>query len=98
MPTAKSKRKTPNTLSSFKSAHDKNVIIPSKIRAAFATMLKESPEAWRYEGEMITLAGISTTEMGAFRSQFEDHIVDTKGGVKKRVWFADSKVAAKARG
>lgn len=92
------KSKPVNNMAAFRAAHDKNVIVPAKIRAAFAAMLKESPEAWRYEGEIITLARISTTDMGAFREQFKDHIIDTTGKAGKRVWFADPKMAVKAKG
>lgn len=86
------------SLDSFRAAYDKNVVIPNKIKAAFVGMLKESAEAWAHEAEMLKLAGISTTELGQFRSQFEDHIVEVGGRNAKRVWFADAKVAKKAKG
>ncbi len=90
------------TIADFRSAHDANVIVPNKIRAALAAMLKEGTEQWDYEGDFIKRSGISTTQMGQFREQFLDHIVEA-GGVgsgrsPKRVWFADPKVAKKIRG
>ncbi len=89
----------PKTLVDFRSAHDKNVIVPNKIRAALAAMLKEGPENYEYEVDFIRRAGISNTDMGLFRDQFEKaHIVEVGGSSKKRVWFADPKVAKKARG
>ena len=90
--------KNARTLSDFRAAHDKNVIVPSKINAALADMLKEGPENWSYEADLIRRAGISQTDMGMFRDQFTDHIVETSDHRSaKRVWFADKKVAAKVR-
>lgn len=89
----------PKTLVDFRAAHDKNVIIPSKIRAALAAMLKEGPENFEYEADFLRRAGVSNTDIGMFRSQFEKgHIVEVGGRKMKRVWFADPKVARKARG
>jgi hypothetical protein len=90
------------TLADFRNAHDPNVIVPNKIRAALASMLKEGPEQWEYEGEFIKRADISQTQMGAFREQFIDYIIEApstaSGRSGRRVWFADSKVAKKVRG
>jgi len=89
------------TIADFRSAHDTNVIVPNKIRAALAAMLKEGAEQWEYELEFIKRAGISNTQMGMFREQFIDHIIEAGSGVggraAKRVWFADAKVAKKLR-
>lgn len=85
------------TLDDYRAAHDKNVIIPTKIKAALANMLKEGAENWSYEADFIRRAGISQTDMGLFRDQFSDHIVETSGKTAKRVWFADPKVAEKVR-
>lgn len=85
-------------LDAFRSVHDKNVTIPNKIRAGLAALEKaEGSEAWEYEGEFVKRSGISQTDLGAFRSQFEDHIVETNGKAAKRVWFVDVKTAATAR-
>lgn len=85
------------TLADFRSAHDKNVIVPSKIKKALSDMESEHPENWCYEADLIKRAGISQTDMAAFRDQFADHIVETSGKTSKRVWFASAKVAAKVR-
>lgn len=100
MATASSKGTSPkaNTVADFRSLHDRNVIVPTKIRATFAAMLKEHPEMWHYELDFIKRAGISTTDIGQFREQFIDHVVETSGKNPKRVWFASAKVAAKLRG
>ena len=90
------------TISDFRSAHDQNVIVPNKIRAAFASMLKEGPEQWDYEVDLVKRAGISQTQLGAFRELFTDHIIEATSGhsgrAGKRVWFADAKIAKKLRG
>lgn len=92
----------PKTLADFKAAHDPNVIVPNKIRAAFEALLKEGPEHWVYEGDFLKLAGISTTQLSLFREQFDDHIVAAPGGASgrapKRAYFGSAKVAAKLRG
>lgn len=85
------------TLTDFRAAHDKNVIVPNKIRAALEEMLKEHPENWAYEAEFMKRAGLSQTDIGMFRDQFSEHIVETSGKNAKRVWFASAKVAAKVR-
>lgn len=89
------------TLADFKAAHDPNVIVPSKIRVALATIEKDGPENWVYELDFVKLAGISTTQLAAFRDQFAAHIVEapaTQGKSTKRVYFGNAKVAAKLRG
>ncbi|HKS75845.1 MAG TPA: hypothetical protein VJQ82_21715 [Terriglobales bacterium] len=85
------------TLADFRSAHDKNVIVPSKIKKALADMESEHPENWAYESDLIKRAGISQTDIGMFRDQFADHVIETSGRNAKKVWFASAKVAAKVR-
>ena len=85
------------TLADFRAAHDKNVIVPTKIRAALADMEKEHVENWLYEADFIKRAGISQTDASMFREHFSDHVVETSGKTSKRVWFASAKVAAKVR-
>ena len=92
----------PRTLAMFRAAHDKNVIVPNKIRAVLEQIRKVGPEHHEYEADVIRMAGISQTDIGLFREQFEDHIVvtaSTPGNRNpKRVYFGDPKVAAKVRG
>lgn len=92
MATAKPKK----DLSAFRAAHDKNVIVPKKINDAFESMKKAGDE-FEYEGDFVKRAGLSQTDLGAFREQFADHIVETKGKSAKRAWFFDTKTAAAAR-
>jgi hypothetical protein len=90
------------TIADFRVLHDVNVIVPNKITTALAAMLKEGPEQWDYEGDFIKRAGISQTQLGAFREQFIDHIIEAPSGSSgrnaRRVWVADSKIAKKLRG
>ena len=89
------------TLADFKAAHDPNVIIPGKIRAALAAIEKEGPEHWLYEVDFLKTSGLSTTQLAMFRDQFAAHIVEapaTHGKSTKRVYFGNAKVAAKLRG
>jgi hypothetical protein len=97
MPKPKSQ---PRTLADFKAAHDPDVIIPAKMRAALAAIEKEGAENWLYEEDFRKLASISATQLGAFRDQFAAHIVETPGmhgKSGKRVYFGNAKVAAKLR-
>lgn len=89
---------TKSDLSTFKAIHDPNVTVPAKINGAFDQLRKtEGKEAWRYEGDFIKLARISQTDIGRFRGQFAEHVVETKGRNAKRVWFVDKTVAAQAQ-
>jgi hypothetical protein len=91
------------TLADFRAIHDRNVVVPTKIRAALAAMEAEGgPENWDYEQAFIKRAGISVTDLGAFRDQFAAHIVETSrtgsASHSKRVWVASAKAAAKFHG
>jgi hypothetical protein len=85
------------TLADFRANHDKSVIIPAKIRAALAALLAEGKENYEQEGEFTKRAGVSQTDMGRFREEFKDHVVETGGKAPKKLWFADKAVATKAR-
>jgi len=93
-----SSKPAPRTLSDFRAAHDPNVMIPQRIRKALADMAKEHPESWAYEQEFLSRAGVANNFISAFRDEFAEYIVETRGKNPKRVWFADPKVANKARG
>lgn len=94
-------KKNTRTAADFRAAHDPEVIIPTRIRAALDAMVKEGPEHWEYEADFIRRAGVSQTQIAAYRDQFAAHIVETGhagGRSPKRVWFGDAKVARKLRG
>ena len=95
--------KPKKTLDSFRLAFDPEVKIPNKIRLGLQSLLAaEGPEGWEFELEFCKRADVGPSVIGKFREQFNDHIVevkcDTRSNNRKFVWFADAKVAKKARG
>lgn len=80
------------SLDDFKRSHDKSFIVPSKIRAALKGL---GPRGWAYEVEFIRLAGLSTTDLAAYRDQFEEHLVLVDR--IKRVWAGSETFAAELR-
>jgi hypothetical protein len=88
-------------LASFQAEHNPDVKIPLKIRAGLASLLAEGKESAEYEADFAARCGLGANLLGKYRAQFEKHIVVVKmdgRGNGKNVWFADVKVAAKARG
>jgi hypothetical protein len=88
--------KTPGrSMTDFQGTHDKNVVIPAKIKAALAAIGEE----WRYEQEFLKEAGISINDLGRFRDQFDGHmvVVRTRDSKAKSVWFGTTANADKAR-
>jgi len=81
------------TLADFRSEHDKDVVIPNKIRDA----LKKIEGTWLYEMQFIRLASISVGEMGTYRNEFDDYFVTISGKNPKRAWFGLKKDAEEAR-
>jgi hypothetical protein len=83
------------TLAELRARHDRNVVIPNRIREAIE-ILKKSGDHYAYEGDFMKLVkpAISTTDIGKFREQFTDYWVDlpivpgTTSGNYKRAWFA----------
>ncbi len=89
------------TLADFQAAHNPDVKIPAKIKAGLAALLAEGTESAEYETEFAKRSGISPTLIGKYREQFTKHIVvvrSERSSTQKNVWFADTRVAAKARG
>jgi hypothetical protein len=78
----------------FRKLHDPNYIVPKRIKDALAAL----GDGWEYEIEFLRLAGISTTQLGQFREQFEDHIVLIGGRNPKKVWAGTVKLAEELRG
>src|SRR5262245_27635058 len=92
---------TARTVADYKAAFDPDVIVPNKIRAALATLLKEGAEHWEYEIDFTKRAGLNATQFARYRDEFKAHFVETPstgGRSPKRVWFSDAKVAKKLRG
>lgn len=83
------------SIADFRAAHDTSYIVPTKIKAALAAM----DGGWLYEGEFVKLAGISLTQLGLFREQFEEHLVVLKGTTHggRRAWASTKAVAKQMR-
>jgi hypothetical protein len=98
----KTKTAPAKTLADFRAEYDPDVRVPKLISAGLASLLALGTEAWEYELDFIRRCGpgVGNASLAAYRDKFAKHIVEVKQGNKnvKRVWFADIKVAAKARG
>lgn len=89
------------SLLEFRQAHDKDYIVPQRLKAAINQL---GADGWEYEAEMIKLAQISTTDLGAYRDQFaafQAVATTTKssgGGVRKKIIWCGSTAFAKKLG
>lgn len=84
------------SIEEFRSAHDKNYIVPKKIKEALAKL----GDGWEYEVEFVKMAGVSTTDIVNFREQFEAHIVTVRvngASHRRNVWAGTPAFAAKLR-
>lgn len=89
--------KAKKSLADFRAVHDKSVIVPGKIKAALDAMAKDGPDNWEYEADFLRRAGVANSDVGGYREQFKDHVVQVGGKQPKRVWVATVKAAAKFR-
>jgi len=69
------------SLQMFRESHDKDYIIPTKIKTA----LKFLGSSWLPEAEFAKLANVSLADLSAYRSAFEANLVVMKRD-GKRVW------------
>lgn len=96
MASAKQKK----TLADLHAAHDKNVMIPNRIRDTLKA-LAASGDDWMYEQDFIRLSKppIAGMDISRYRDQFTDFWVDTPStngkSSSRRVWFASKALAAK---
>ena len=81
------------SLDEFRAAHDKNFIVPQRIKAG----LEKLGESWMYEMEFMKLCGLSTTDLSAFRGEFVPYFVEVGGRNVKRVWAGTTKFATALR-
>jgi hypothetical protein len=92
--------KVKKTLADLHAAHDKNVMVPNRIKATLET-LAASGDDWIYETDFIASAKppLSTTDISRFRDQFKDFWAETPPtngkSSSRRVWFASKKLADK---
>ena len=89
------------TAADFSATYDRNVIIPNKIRAGLAALLKIGPEHYATDEEFRQLCNLQGAQLSDFRDQFKKHwfMTPSTTGSKtpKRVWFGNAKVAARLR-
>ena len=89
------------TVADFRAAHDKDIIVPTKIRGGLAKLLEVGPEHFEYDDGFRALCGLQGAELAAYRNSFADHWFLTPGAgsgkQSKRVWFGNAKVAARLR-
>lgn len=81
------------TLADFRASHDKNFMIPAKIKAGIEGL---GVDGWDYEAPFQKTIGVSTTDGARFRDGFKDFIVLIDAG-KKRIYCGSKKLAAKMR-
>lgn len=93
MATSKGKsEKSGRSIAEFRSAHDKDFIVPKKIR----DVLKQLGNSWVYEGEFLKISGLSTTDLANYREEFlDDHTVMVDR--TKRVWCGTKSFTEKIR-
>ena len=89
----KAEPKLGKSLQDFRAEHDKSYIVPKRIKDA----LEKLGDGWEYEVHFLRLAGLSVTDLAAYRDQFEAHIVVVGGRNSKRIWVGTSKLAAQMR-
>lgn len=80
------------SLQDFRAEHDKDFIVPRKIREA----LKLLGGGWEYEAQFAKLAGVSLADLGNYRDAFSEHVVPLRRD-GKRAWAATAAVAARMR-
>ncbi len=81
------------SLADFRAEHDKSFIVPKKIRDA----LEKLGDGWQYEVEFLRTAGLSTTDLAAYREEFLDYTVNVGGRTPRRVWAGTKALAEKMR-
>lgn len=93
-PVAKAAAKS-KTLGDFRAVHDKDFVVPEKIKAGIAKLGKDG---WDYEPEFMRLCGLGTNDFARYREQFAEFYV-TVGGSKssKRAWAGTKETAAKMK-
>ena len=80
------------SLAEFRAEHDKDFIVPKRIKEG----LKALGSGWAYEVQFAKAAAISLSDLNAYRSLFEPHVV-VVNRAGKRAWAGTKEVAAKMR-
>lgn len=88
------------TLDDLRALHDKNVLVPNKIRAGIAALLKSGDE-YAYDEDFRRLAGLAPVDLKEYREEFAEYWVTLPATNGKRdarkVWFATVSLAKKWR-
>lgn len=85
-------KKLGRSLADFRSEHDKDFIVPGRIKKALETL----GEAWEYETDFARLAGVGLADLGIYRDKFEEYyVVVNRSG--KRAWSGSKATAQKMR-
>ena len=87
-------KKTGRDVDAFRAAHDRNFIIPRRIKDAIERL---GADSWEYEQPFMKMAELSATDIGMFRAEFLDFIVEVGARNKKRVWCGSKALANKLR-
>ena len=80
------------SLQDFRESHDKDFIIPKRIREA----LRALNGGWDYETTFAKNAGVSLTDLANYRDAFAEHVVVVRRD-SKRAWAGTAAAAAKMR-
>lgn len=83
--------KRKKSLSDFRSAYDKSYIVPKKVRAGLSAL----GSSWEYEVDFAKSITVSLGDLGMFRDEFADHIVQVKEG--RRIWAGTKALAQQMR-
>jgi hypothetical protein len=90
------KKQPGKTLADLRAVHDKNVVVPTRIKAALIKMAESGTE-WEYEGDFVKLTGLGQVDFSRFRDRFADfwaELPSTNGkSSTRRAWFATKKLA-----
>lgn len=81
------------TVGEFRETYDRDFIVPRRIREA----IKALGASWLYEVEFAKLAEVSLSDLGTYRSMFEDKYVVTIRRDGKRAWAGTPKIAQELR-
>lgn len=81
------------TLADFRKEYDKDFIVPEKIKKALKDL---GPDGWEYESVFCKGAGISLSDLAAYREGFSEYVVHLRRD-SKRAWAGSKKTAAQMR-
>ena len=84
------------SIQDFRENHDKSYMVPKRIRDA----IEKLEDSWLYEMEFMKLAGISSTDIGTYRDEFEEFWFSASYSGRnsaKRIWCGTKALANKLR-